>query len=149
MGTFKHRNYEGSCDADADTRVCHGRILHIADLITYEANDPNALHAEFVAAVDDYIAMCDSLGKTPEKPYKGVFQVRVSPELHRAAAIRAAQEGITLNALVDQSLSASVYGPAIELLAQQVVHAGTVGSAPITVAATAGGNPATVSQHVH
>ncbi|QPK78944.1 type II toxin-antitoxin system HicB family antitoxin [Corynebacterium lizhenjunii] len=40
------------------------------------------------------------------RSYSGKFNVRTSPSLHRKLAIRAAREGISLNALVNQQLAA-------------------------------------------
>jgi predicted HicB family RNase H-like nuclease len=40
-----------------------------------------------------------------DKPYSGRFIVRIPPEVHRALAITAAEEGISLNRLVSARLS--------------------------------------------
>ena len=49
-------------------------------------------------------------GETPPEPiadrtYSGNFMVRVPPELHRALALRAAEEGVSLNRLVSARLA--------------------------------------------
>ncbi|MYC35852.1 MAG: toxin-antitoxin system HicB family antitoxin [Chloroflexi bacterium] len=49
-------------------------------------------------------------GETPPEPiaersYSGNFTVRVPPELHRALALRAAEEGVSLNRLVSARLA--------------------------------------------
>ena len=49
-------------------------------------------------------------GDTPPEPiadraYSGNFMVRVTPETHRALALRAAEEGVSLNRLVSARLS--------------------------------------------
>jgi len=49
-------------------------------------------------------------GETPPIPlagrsYSGKFVVRVPPEIHRALAIKAAEEGVSLNRLVSARLS--------------------------------------------
>lgn len=59
-------------------------------------------------AVDDYIAYCKDLGKQPEKPYRGVFNIRISPELHRQAVLEAAKEGVTLNQFVASAVEAQL-----------------------------------------
>lgn len=40
-----------------------------------------------------------------EKSYSGKFVVRIPPEVHRALAIKAAEEGISLNRLVSAKLT--------------------------------------------
>ena len=42
------------------------------------------------------------------RAYSGRFMVRVPPEIHRALAIRAAEEGVSLNRLVSAKLASSV-----------------------------------------
>ncbi|TNF68993.1 MAG: type II toxin-antitoxin system HicB family antitoxin [Gammaproteobacteria bacterium] len=41
-----------------------------------------------------------------EKNYSGNFMVRIPPEAHRSLAIKAAEEGISLNRLVSSKLTA-------------------------------------------
>lgn len=40
-----------------------------------------------------------------EKPYSGKFQVRIPPHQHRLLAIRAAEEGVSLNRYVSAKLA--------------------------------------------
>ena len=41
-----------------------------------------------------------------EKHYSGEFRVRIPPELHRALAMQAAEQGVSLNRLVSAKLAA-------------------------------------------
>ncbi|SHN88509.1 type II toxin-antitoxin system HicB family antitoxin [Desulfitobacterium chlororespirans] len=40
----------------------------------------------FEEAVEDYLELCRLNGKEPEKVYKGSFNVKIKPELHKKAA---------------------------------------------------------------
>jgi hypothetical protein len=62
------------------------------------------LEAEFVAAVKDYIDTCKMIGKEPQKPFKGSFNIRIHPELHRIAVLEAYKEGISLNELASRAI---------------------------------------------
>ena len=73
--------------------------------MTYESLTPDRLQSEFEAAVDDYIETCAEVGKEPQRPFKGLFNVRVPPALHRAAVLRATREGAALNEVVVKALS--------------------------------------------
>lgn len=106
MDLLQYKGYEGTAELDMGRRVCRGRILFIDDLVTYEAPTPTELQQEFEAAVDDYIETCSQLGKEPQRPFKGLFNVRVQPTLHRAAVLRAACDGVALNEVVVQALTA-------------------------------------------
>ena len=60
--------------------------------------------------VQDSVADVQTTGETPPEPmadkaYSGKFLVRVPPETHRALAIRAAEEGVSLNRLVSARLA--------------------------------------------
>ena len=48
--------------------------------------------------------MCAAEGITPEKAYKGSFNVRIPAEMHKQAAICALQNNISLNKIVEQAL---------------------------------------------
>jgi predicted HicB family RNase H-like nuclease len=112
LNILKYKQYEGSAELDMGRGVCRGRILFINDLVTYEAVTPAQLQAEFEAAVDDYLETCSSLGRDPQKPLKGLFNVRMPPALHRAATLRAAQENASLNDVVVRAVNAFINGPA-------------------------------------
>lgn len=89
--------------------VCRGKILFIDDLVTYESATPATLREEFEAAVDDYLETCASLGKEPLRPFRGQFNVRVTPEAHRAATLRAVADGVSLNDVVVRALDTFLY----------------------------------------
>ena len=54
--------------------------------------------------IDEYLADCKEWNLEPEQPYKGTFNVRISPELHRNIALYAIEHGKSLNAAVEESI---------------------------------------------
>ena len=54
--------------------------------------------------MDEYLEMCAENGIEPEKTYKGSFNVRVSPELHKSLALVSASRGQTLNSAVEEAI---------------------------------------------
>ena len=58
--------------------------------------------------MDDYLEFCKEVGKDPEREYKGTFNVRISPELHKKLALRAFKDGCSLNAEVESAIKAFV-----------------------------------------
>lgn len=97
---FSHKGYEGSIEASVEGKCFHGRVLFVADVVTYEGASFEELERAFREAVEDYLAFCAEIGKSPEKPCKGQFNVRVSPEAHRALMVRACHEQRSLNEVV-------------------------------------------------
>lgn len=108
MDILKYKDYEGTAEVDMARRVCRGKILFIDDLVTYEAASPAELQTEFDAAVDDYIDTCTTLGREPQKPLRGQFNVRIPPALHKAAALRALADNVSLNDVAVRALDAFV-----------------------------------------
>ena len=52
--------------------------------------------------------LCAEKRIEPEKAYKGSFNVRISPDLHRSIAIHAIQDGMTLNKYVEKALQNAI-----------------------------------------
>lgn len=97
VSTFEFNGYAGTCEASVEDGCLFGRILHISDLITYEGETVAQLKAAFEEAVTDYLAFCQSVGKNPDKPYGGSFNLRCGPELHKLLAHEATVTGVSLN----------------------------------------------------
>jgi predicted HicB family RNase H-like nuclease len=106
MEILKYKDFEGSAELDMQRGVCKGRILFIDDVVTYESKSIQGLQKQFEEAVLDYIETCRLVEKEPQKSCRGQFNVRVAPELHRAAARRAVLDGTSLNDVVCMALSA-------------------------------------------
>ncbi len=102
---LKHKGYIGSIEASLKDNCLFGKVLFIKALVSYEGKTVAELDAAFQEAVDDYLATCQALGQTPEKPCKGSFNVRVGHDLHLAAALEATRKKVTLNDLTRQALN--------------------------------------------
>tara|TARA_Y100000296_G_scaffold52547_1_gene60153 strand:- start:821 stop:1270 length:450 start_codon:yes stop_codon:yes gene_type:complete len=105
-----HRGYQGTVVVDLKSKVIHGRILHINDLVTYEADNVEGIEREFQEAVDDYLEFCAENDLEPNKPLSGVFQVRIGRELHMAVVKTAALEKKGLNEFVREALDCHING---------------------------------------
>lgn len=102
---IKYKDYYGTVHFSAEDEVFYGKIEGIDDLISFEGKDVQELKNSFHEAVDDYEALCELTGKQREKTYKGSFNIRVKPELHRMAARKAIEMGISLNQFVEMAMS--------------------------------------------
>lgn len=108
METVKYKGYEGTVEIDPD-RGCFGKILFINDLVTYESDDIKNVHAEFAAAVDDYIQTCKELGREPNKSYKkGLFNLEEVTNVRHLATMTSSNRDISLNGFVRASVSNSI-----------------------------------------
>ena len=54
--------------------------------------------------INEYLADCKERNMEPEQPYKGTFNISISPELHRNIAVYANEHGKSLNAAVEEAI---------------------------------------------
>ena len=101
MSYLKYKGYLGTIEPDLETGELFGKLAFIRDLITYEAETLKALEKAFQESVDGYLESCGELGKSPDQPFKGTFNVRISPELHRKAVLASSN---SLNAFVSDAI---------------------------------------------
>lgn len=108
MKHLKYKGYLGTVEPDFDNNILYGKLAFIGDLVTYEAETLAELEQEFKVSVDLYLQACAEDGKKPDTPFKGVFNVRVDPDLHRRVAELALEEDLSLNAFVNKALEKEV-----------------------------------------
>lgn len=106
INRIQYKKYVGTVEYTDEDGIFHGKVLGIRGLISYEGKDIEDLKKDFHNAVDDYLNYCDAKGIKPQAPFKGSFNVRVEPELHRIAVEKAQERGISLNKLVNNALTA-------------------------------------------
>ena len=106
--TIEYNGYIGSIEYSPEDKCFFGKLEMIDDLVTFEAITAEELESNFHNAVDEYIQTCKELGREPQKTYKGVFNVRIDPKLHKQIYQKALKAGISLNAFIQQTLSKEV-----------------------------------------
>ena len=103
--TMEYNGYIGTVQYSGDDELLFGKIWGIRDSITYEGSSVSQLKIAFQEAVDDYLTLCRELGKEPQRAYKGSFNVRIAPALHKKATLEAEKRGVSLNQLVEESIA--------------------------------------------
>jgi predicted HicB family RNase H-like nuclease len=103
-----YKNYNGTVEYSKEDGCLYGKVVGIKSLLSYEGNSIQELEKDFQTVVDEYTADCKERGIEPEQPYKGTFNVRISPELHRTIAVYAMEHGKTLNAAVEEAIGRMV-----------------------------------------
>ena len=78
--------------------------MGIDDYVDFSSDKVEEIEQEFHKAVEEYLQFCREIGKAPCKEYKGVFNVRVKPSLHRELVQISEKDGETLNAVVERAL---------------------------------------------
>ena len=102
---LEYKSYIGTVEFSAEDKVFFGKIHGINDVVSFEGVSVAELETAFQEAVDDYLETCMALKKSPDKVFKGSFNVRVSGDLHRNAALLATRKGLNINEVVKLALS--------------------------------------------
>ena len=105
--TIQYKGYVGSIEFSEEDGTFYGKVLGIRSLISYEGSNAEELVNDFHESVDDYLLLCKEEKKTPEIAYKGSFNVRISPELHKQLAMYAINKGVSLNNFIEDILKTS------------------------------------------
>lgn len=106
--TIEYKNYYGTVECSIEDGVLFVKVIGVRSRISYEGSTVNELIANFHGAVDTYLNTCENEGVKPEKSFKGMFNVRISPELHMRAALYAIENHITLNRFVGDAIKAAL-----------------------------------------
>lgn len=101
---MKYKGYEAMIEFDREDRLFIGRVINTHDVIAFDGASVDELEQSFHNVIDEYLEDCQAIGKSPDKPFSGRFNLRISPALHRQAVTQAEKEGISLNTLVERLL---------------------------------------------
>jgi predicted HicB family RNase H-like nuclease len=101
---LQYKDFIGSVHFSTEDEVFFGRIEGIDDLITFEGTTVKEIKKSFIEAVEDYIELCKKTGKKIFKSYRGSFNVRISPSLHKKAVQKSHLIGISLNQFVQNAI---------------------------------------------
>ena len=102
--TLKYKGFYASVVFSDEDNILFGKIEGIDDLIMFEGSSVSELKQMFKESVEDYIEICEQTNKPVLKSFKGSFNVRVKPDIHRKAAMLATMKGISLNQLVQKAI---------------------------------------------
>ncbi len=102
--TLTYKNYIGTVNFSEEDGVFHGKVIGITDSISFEGDSVETLTHDFHDAIDEYLEFCESVSKVPQQQYKGSFNVRIKPELHRQASLVAQIKNTSLNSIIEESV---------------------------------------------
>lgn len=105
---LEYRGYYAALEFSVEDCAIIGKVIGLNDTLAFDCDSSDKVEQEFHNLIDDYIETCVRLGKEPDKSYKGSFNIRISPELHRKAALKAFSENISLNEFVEEAIQRNV-----------------------------------------
>jgi predicted HicB family RNase H-like nuclease len=103
---LEYKGYIGT--VEAEDGAFFGRVAGLRDVITFEGTTFAEVEHSFRESIDDYLALCAQRGEPPDRPYSGRIPLRVSPNTHRRAVMRAQSEGLSLNQWIERWIERGV-----------------------------------------
>ena len=104
---FNYKGYTGKIDYDDEAGIFHGEVINTRDVITFQGASVKELKKALRDSVEDYLEFCRERGEEPDRPFSGKFVVRIPPEVHREAFLKAKSAGKSLNAWVKEVIQNS------------------------------------------
>jgi predicted HicB family RNase H-like nuclease len=103
-----YKGYIGKIEFDEESRIFHGEVINLHDVVTFEGESVAELQQAFQDSIEDYLEFCAERGEKPEKPFSGKFILRIDPELHRLLVVEAKKSDVSLNQWITQRLEEAV-----------------------------------------
>lgn len=104
---MNYKGYTAKATYDERAEVFHGEVIATQDIITFQSDNAHRLNEEFKNSVNEYLAFCKEMSKSPDKPFSGKFVLRLTPELHKKLFIKAIEDHKSLNELIIEKLAHS------------------------------------------
>ena len=110
MNIMSYQGYAARIEYSDEDGCFIGHIAGIRDVVGFHGESVSELRQAFEEAVDDYLATCEKLNRTPQRPYSGKVMLRIEPSIHARVAMLAESQGKSLNAWAQEVLLRAVSG---------------------------------------
>lgn len=108
---LKYKGYLGSVEFSAEDNLLVGTVIGVQDSLNFHGSSIEEVTLSFHECIDGYLEMCEAFGRSPDKVYKGSFNIRIPSDLHRTAAIMAEKDGVSLNQFIQHAIEEQVNPP--------------------------------------
>lgn len=105
---MEYKGYRAKIMFDEDDNIFVGKVIGINDSLNFHGSSVSELTDAFHDSIDNYLEYCRQCSKNPEKEFRGIFNVRISPESHKRAAIEAEKQGVTMNQFVAEAIDEKI-----------------------------------------
>jgi predicted HicB family RNase H-like nuclease len=102
-----YKGYLGKIEYDDEAGIFRGEVVNTRDVITFQGKSVEELKEALADSVEDYLEFCRERGEEPDRPFSGKFVVRIPPEVHREAFLKARKAGKSLNKWVREVIESS------------------------------------------
>ena len=105
MNQLNYKGYTGNVFFSEEDGVFHGKVVGIADSISFEGKSVESLTDDFRNAVDEYLEFCHEVDKQPKE---NSYSINISPAVYNNALIYSTQKGVSLSVFVENAIKASI-----------------------------------------
>ncbi|MFH1635300.1 MAG: type II toxin-antitoxin system HicB family antitoxin [Chloroflexota bacterium] len=105
---LEYKGYQGTAEFDYDAGIFFGEVIDLRDVITFQGQSVEELEQSFRDSVEEYLKFCEEMGRTPDKPFSGKFNVRISSAMHRKLVVQARRDDKSLNQWVSDTLEKAI-----------------------------------------
>ena len=104
MALMEYNGYHAQIEFNSEDQIFVGSVIGINDSLNFHGSSVNELKDHFKQSIDNYLALCKELGKKPEKEYRGSINIRLTPVLHKSAALYSAEDHISINQFIVEAV---------------------------------------------
>lgn len=146
MDTMKYKGFEGTIRYSNDDECLIGEVIDMSGTVGYDGTSVDEITAAFHEAVDDYLAYCAEENIEPAKTYSGNYALRMTPELHKAVALAATREGLSLKDWIVAAMETMIEAGSRFEAAKSMVDGGMTPSDVLEISSA--GNAAVVREQI-
>lgn len=107
---MNYKGYIGDMEVAEREGVIYGRVINMTrDKITFSGKTVEEARRDFEEAVDDYLSWAEEEGFEPEKPHRGEFMVRTTPELHKTVSLASRSLNVSISQFTADALRSYVF----------------------------------------
>jgi predicted HicB family RNase H-like nuclease len=99
---ISYRGYHAEIKYDPSADAFHARVLGMRDVISFYGRTPEELRHEMRAAIEDYLAWCETDGVKPERSWTGKLTLRSDGDFRRRVLIAAATRGQSVSTWINE-----------------------------------------------
>ena len=82
---LEYKGYQAMIEYSSEDRSFVGKVLGIKDMLLFEGETVREITEMFHTSIDDYLAVCDEIGKKPELALQRRFDSQLSQTPFRNA----------------------------------------------------------------
>ncbi len=105
---LEYKGYHARIEFAEEDMIFVGEVFGIQDSLNFHGTTVQELIENFHDCIDNYLELCKEMGRSPDKEFRGSFNIRIDSKLHREAAFAADRSGITLNQFVEEAIREAV-----------------------------------------